>query len=191
MIAKERNIPYEFIPVDLQKGDNKQPAYLEHHPFGQVPYIAQEDGFELFESRAICRYLATLGSGPELIPRDPRARAKFEQAASMEYAQFDPAGFALLYERVIKQYIGQTTNEERVEELTSQLETKLDGYEAILRKQKYLAGDEVTLADLFHMLGNVIFGLLEIDLNKRPNVQRWWKDISSRPSRQAVMKGVA
>jgi len=39
MIAKERNIPYEFIPVDLQKGDNKQPAYLEHHPFGQVPYI--------------------------------------------------------------------------------------------------------------------------------------------------------
>ena len=39
MVAKERNIPYEFIPVDLQKGDNKQPAYLEHHPFGQVPYI--------------------------------------------------------------------------------------------------------------------------------------------------------
>ena len=39
MIAKERNIPYEFIPVDLQKGDNKKPAYLEHHPFGQVPYI--------------------------------------------------------------------------------------------------------------------------------------------------------
>lgn len=39
MIAKERNIPYEFIPVDLQKGDNKQLACLEHHPFGQVPYI--------------------------------------------------------------------------------------------------------------------------------------------------------
>lgn len=59
----------------------------------------------------------------------------------MEYAQFDPAGFGLLYERLIKQYIGQTTNEERVKELTSQLETKLDGYEAISRKQKYLAGD--------------------------------------------------
>ena len=59
----------------------------------------------------------------------------------MEYAQFDPAGFGLLYERVIKQYSGQTTNEERVKELTSQFETKLDGYEAILRKQKYLAGD--------------------------------------------------
>jgi len=167
MIAKERNIPYEFIPVDLQKGDHKQPAYLEHHPFGQVPYITvrhlspfpgshrcsalcadsyllveqQDDGFELFESRAICRYLATLGSGPELIPTDPKARAKFEQAASMEYAQFDPIGFALFWERVIKQYNGQTTNEERVKELMAQFETKLDGYETILRKQKYLAGD--------------------------------------------------
>ena len=59
----------------------------------------------------------------------------------MEYAQFDPTGFALLWEKVIKQYIGQTTNEERVKELMTQFSTKLDGYEVILRKQKYLAGD--------------------------------------------------
>jgi len=95
----------------------------------------------LYESRAIGRYLATLGSGPELIPTDPKARAKFEQAASIEYAQFDPIGFALLWEKAIKQYIGQTTNEERVKELISQLGPKLDGYEAILGRQKYLAGD--------------------------------------------------
>ena len=39
LIAKERNIPYEFVPVDLQTGEQKQAAYLAHHPFGQVPYI--------------------------------------------------------------------------------------------------------------------------------------------------------
>jgi len=39
IIAKERNIPYEFIRINLQGGDHKQPAYLAHHPFGQVPYI--------------------------------------------------------------------------------------------------------------------------------------------------------
>ena len=160
-----------------------------------LPVEQQDDGFELFESRAICRYLATLGSGPELIPTDPKARAKFEQAASIEYSQFDPTGFALLWERVIKQYIGQTTNEERFKELLTQLDTKLDGYEAILRKQKYLAGDvrafkqacaernrrsdelfvqEVTLADLLHIpLGNVIFDQFAWgDLEKHPNVQR-------------------
>ena len=40
IVAKERNIPYEFIRIDLQGGDHKQPAYLVHHPFGQVPYIS-------------------------------------------------------------------------------------------------------------------------------------------------------
>jgi len=188
LIAKERNIPYEFVPVNLVTGEQKQPAHLAHHPFGQVPYITQDDGFELYESRAIGRYLATLGSGPELIPTEPKARAKFEQAASIEHAQFDPIASDILFERMIKQYIGLTTNEERVKELIPQLESKLDGYEAILGRQKYLAGDEVTLADLFHLpLGNCIFEDLGLgSLEKRPNIQRWWKDISSRPSWQAV-----
>ena len=39
LIAKERNIPYEYIHVDLSKGEQKQASYLEHHPFGQVPYV--------------------------------------------------------------------------------------------------------------------------------------------------------
>jgi len=44
-------------------------------------------------------------------------------------------------ERVFKQFRGLAANEERVKELVPQLEAKLDGYEAILSKQKYLAGD--------------------------------------------------
>jgi len=39
LIAKERNIPYEFIPVDFTTREHKQPAHLEHQPFGQVPYL--------------------------------------------------------------------------------------------------------------------------------------------------------
>jgi hypothetical protein len=39
LIAKERNIPYTYLPVDLAKGEQKQASYLEHHPFGQVPRV--------------------------------------------------------------------------------------------------------------------------------------------------------
>jgi len=188
LIAKERNIPYEFVPVDLRAGEQKQPAHLEHQPFGQVPYITQDDGFELFESRAIGRYLATLGSGPALIPTDPKAYAKFEQAASIEHAQFAPIAGVLVWEMMVKPRIGQTTNEERAKEHITQLESKLDAYDAILGRQKYLAGDEVTLADLYHLpTGGYVFDQLGLGgLEKRPNVQRWWKDISSRPSWQAI-----
>ncbi|KAH9977474.1 glutathione S-transferase [Russula compacta] len=194
LIAKERNIPYQLVPINFEAPDHDQPAHLAHHPFGLAPYIIQDDNFELFESRAIGRYLATLGSGPELVPTEPKARAKFEQAASVEYAQFDPIASGIAKERVFKQLSGQTPNEERVKELISLLEAKLDGYEAILGKQKYLAGDirhEVTLADLFQLpLANIIFEQLQLGgLDKRPNVQRWWKDLTARPAWQAVKNG--
>ena len=38
-ILIEKEVPYELIPVDISKGENKSPEYLAHHPFGQVPYI--------------------------------------------------------------------------------------------------------------------------------------------------------
>ncbi|KAI9435096.1 glutathione transferase [Lactarius indigo] len=183
LIAKERNIPYKLTPVDPAKGEHKLASHREHQPFGQVPFITQDDGFELFESRAIGRYLATLGSGPDLVPTEPRARAKFEQAASVEYSQFDPIASTIAFEK--------ETNEALVTELVDRLNLKLDGYEAILGKQKYLAGNEITLADLYHLpYGTIVFENLNLGrLEERPNLQKWWKDITSRPSWQAVKDG--
>jgi glutathione S-transferase len=190
-IAKERNIPYTLIPVELGKGEHKTAPHCVHQPFGQVPYITQDDGFELYESRAISRYLVTLGSGPQLVPTEPRALAKFEQAASIEYAQFDPIASTIASEKVFKPHYGQVTNEALVTELVAKLDGKLDVYEVILGKQKYLAGNEVTLADLFHLpYGNIVFDALNLGgLDGRPNVKRWWKDISARPAWLAVKDG--
>jgi glutathione S-transferase len=39
MIAKERNLPYELVLIDLRAAEHKQPAHLEHQPFGQIPYM--------------------------------------------------------------------------------------------------------------------------------------------------------
>ena len=75
------------------------------------------------------------------MPTEPRARAKFEQAASIEYAQFDPIASTIADEQVFKPRYGEVTNKALVAELVGQFEVKLDAYEAILSKQKYLAGD--------------------------------------------------
>jgi glutathione S-transferase len=40
LIAKELNVPYELIPVDLMVAEHKQPPHLQHQPFGQIPYIS-------------------------------------------------------------------------------------------------------------------------------------------------------
>ena len=38
-VLKEKEVPYEFVPVDVMKGENKTLEYLAKQPFGQVPYI--------------------------------------------------------------------------------------------------------------------------------------------------------
>jgi glutathione S-transferase len=59
----------------------------------------------------------------------------------VEYAQFDPIAANIFRETVLKQIFGQPIDEERVKAQLPLLEGKLDGYETILSKQKYLAGD--------------------------------------------------
>jgi len=193
LIAKEKGIPYELVVIDLSKREQKNPEYLKIQPFGQVPYI-DDDGFIVYESRAIARYLikkypnqGTTG----LIPTDLKEEALFEQAASIEVSHFYPHVAPLVYEKFFKVHSGGQTDEAKAAEHLKNLETRLDVYETILGKQKYLAGDNVTLADLQHLpYGSALYLIKHGDVfEKRPNVARWWKDISSRPAWEAVKNG--
>lgn len=94
-ILKELNVPFELVAVDITKGAQKAPEHVKNQPFGQIPYI-DDDGFILYESRAISRYIAAKYrsnvSGPALLPdlsTETERYAKFEQAASVEAWNFD------------------------------------------------------------------------------------------------------
>lgn len=109
----------------------------------------------MIRSRAIARYIATKAGGKGLIPVASDASylsqlARFENAASVEYCNFDPSAATLVYEKLFKgMFGGGDADPAIVEKLTATLNAKLDAYETILSKQKYLAGDSYTLADLF------------------------------------------
>ncbi|KAF7335741.1 Glutathione S-transferase [Mycena venus] len=193
VVCKELNVPYELIPVDIVKGEHKQAAHLARQPFGVVPSI-DDDGFELFESRAIARYVvAKYGKGSSLVPdsNDIAATAKFEQAVSIENNNFDSTAGQIFVEVIIKPMRGGQTDQAVLTQLLATMGGKLDVYEKILSKQKYMAGDTVTIADLFHLPW--LYALTEkakLDLvPSRPNVSRWYNDISSRPTWQAVKDG--
>lgn len=57
VVILEKDLPYEHILVDIAKGDQKSEAYKKLQPFGKVP-VLEDDGYFIFESRAICKYLA-------------------------------------------------------------------------------------------------------------------------------------
>ncbi|KAL5522170.1 hypothetical protein ACEPAF_2027 [Sanghuangporus sanghuang] len=189
-VLKELGVPYEFEVVNLSAGDNRKPEYIENlHPFGQIPVLVDEDGFKIFESRAIARYLiAKYGPNSGLIPKDLKKNALFEQAMSIENNDFAPPAGGLAGEKYFKPMLGLQPSEETAAEHESTLEKNLQAYERILSKQKYLAGDELTLADLLHLPnGSIITDRVGFKgLKATPNVARWWKDISSRESWKSV-----
>lgn len=80
----EKEVPYELITIDWSKAEHKQPEHLRKHPFGKVP-VLEDDGYFVFESRAICKYIAKkfAGQGTKLIPdsQDDRGYGLFEQAS--------------------------------------------------------------------------------------------------------------
>ena len=105
-VLKEYNVPFEFVSVDLTKGEHKAESFMKIQPFGQVPFIV-DDGFALYESRAIARYVAAkykANISTALLPdvaTETQKYAKFEQAASVELANFDhyasPAAAELIF----------------------------------------------------------------------------------------------
>jgi len=185
-------VAYTFVLVDLKKGEQKNPEYLEKHPFGVVPCI-DDDGFILYESRAICRYLAAkyASQGPKLVPTDLQGAALFEQAVSVESSYYTPHTGGIMYEQLIKPMRGLAPDEARYTELVGKLNATLDVYDALLGKQKYLAGDEFTLVDIFHMPSAKTLPAAGVDLlEKKPNVARWWKEVTARPSWVAAQADV-
>ncbi|KAL0574241.1 hypothetical protein V5O48_007712 [Marasmius crinis-equi] len=194
-VLYEKQIPYEFHNIDRSIGGHRTPEYLEKQPFGEVPYIV-DDGFLLYESRAICRYLALkyADKDPKLIPdpTDLKATARFEQGASIEQSNFDAIASRAVYENAFKPLFGLVPDPKVFHDLIAKLGANLQGYEMILGKQKYIAGDEISLADLFHLSYGAWLKVdgSEFMSEQGPNVARWWNEITSRASWQAVKAGV-
>jgi glutathione S-transferase len=134
-----------------------------------------DDGFVLFESRTIARYIAAKAGSP-LLPTDARGAALVSQASDGEAFNFNPFAEGITAQRVFNPRWGRECDEARVQDLSATLEGKIGAYERILAKSKYLAGEQVSLADLFHLpygvyLAQQGFAFLE-DEKKFPNVAR-------------------
>ena len=185
---EEIGVKYEIDTVDFATGEHKSPAYLEkYQPFGQIPALIDGD-FQLFESRAILRYVAAKHGADSLYPTDLQKRAVVEQWLSVNQSNNGPVT-DIVSEFVFKVMRGGTPDESRIPELT----TKLNTYLAILDKQlsshTYIAGEDFTLADVsflayFHYLLRVPAFANAFD--NFANLKRWWQSVSSRPSWKKV-----
>ncbi|BEI82549.1 hypothetical protein CcaverHIS002_0304170 [Cutaneotrichosporon cavernicola] len=163
-------------------------AWAKNQPFNQMPYLVDNTtSFEIFESRAICKYIANK-AGSDLLPKqsDAEAYGRFEQGCSIEQSNFDPAASGLAFQLVFAKMFGLETDVKLVEKLKGDLTKKLQGYERLLSKQKFVGGDKLTLADIFHLpYGSIVAQLGVVPSltdGSLPHVKAWWDTISSLPA---------
>ncbi|KAF7326268.1 Glutathione S-transferase [Mycena kentingensis (nom. inval.)] len=197
LVLNEKSIPFEHITVNAAEAGHKTAEFLEKHPFGQLPVI-DDDGFILYETRAILRYIENKfpARGIALAPgaaATVEEKALFDRGLSVEHANFFPAVFKVMNEAVLKPHYGKQTDEAILKTGRAELEARLDVYEVILSKQKYTGGEVgiqfpsrscadratktfsfVDLLHLWHVPVLAQMGKIEVMNNeKRPNILRY------------------
>jgi len=177
----ETDIPFERIDAGMQYGVNNTPEYKAMNPNGLVPLI-DDDGFLLWESHAIVRYLSRKHGMGTLCPSEPQNAADadrwMEWYSTTLWNHMKPIFWILIRTPPEKRNLAEV-EENRV---------KLAGYlamaDAQLGRTAYLAGSQFTMGDiplavLCHRWYNV-----PIERPALPNLKRWFDTVSARPGFQ-------
>lgn len=181
--ADELGLPYERRDVGGKFGGNDTPEYLAMNPNGLVPVI-EDEGFVLYESNAIVRYLCAKHGARSMWPEDLRARADVDRWMEWQSTGYTPAMWGAFWQLI------RTPAEKRdaglIESSRAKTE-KLSGIlDAHLAGRRFLAGDDFTAADV--VVGCAAHRWLNLPISRqaRPNLERWYADLKSRPASRQV-----
>jgi len=174
----EIGLPVERIDIGGPFGKNREAAYLAMNPNGLVPTIEEEDGYTLWESNSIVRYLAAKHKSA-LEPADLRVRAQAQKWMDWQLTVMAPAIGPLFLgmvrtppaERNMKAI---DDSKAKTGEATHMLDTQL-------ARTQFIAGDAFSYGDI--PLGIMIWRYREL-APERPafkNVDRWYAAIAARP----------
>jgi glutathione S-transferase len=164
---EELAVPYEFVLLDMQAGEHRQPEYLTINPMGKVPAIVDGD-FHLWESGAILLYLTQKYSQK---PLSPEEYSKLAQWVLFANATLGPGIF------------NEASREREMPRLLTPLAE-------IFTKQPFLLGEEFTVADV--AVGSILCYIpimLKLDLSAYPAVLKYIQQMSERPAFQKTIGG--
>ena len=167
-------------------------AYLALHPFGRVPTLVH-DGFVLYETGSITRYVDRSFAGPSLQPGGPRTLARMDQLIGIiDSYGYWPMVRQVFSHRVFRAAAGRPVDEAEVALGLAAAVKVLAALEA-LAAEPFLAGSDLSLADL-HVGAMVAYFALAPEgaamLAKYPRLAAWWGKVSRRASFAATDPGL-
>jgi GST-like protein len=184
---EECGLAYKLHPIALEKGENKTPQFMALNPNAQIPVIVDHEGpggkpVTVSQSSAILVYAAEKSG--RFIPKDPAARPAFWQALMSASTDMTPTLGAVFQIARSKEPHGPSADL-----FKARWKQYLKVWDERLGRQKYAAGDEVTIADfsLYAGYARCKAALPEL-VEGFPNAARWAAEMAARPAIQRAMK---
>lgn len=181
-VIHELGLEVEIIDVNIMSREPRPPEFLAANPNGKVPAFVDDDGFALFESRAINAYLASKRPERDLYPDDPKRRAIADQWSYWQALQLGPAMQTVAFERVLKPQFGMGEADEAV--IGAKMK-EVDRFLPILDRglegKEWLA-DKLSVAD-FAVASTFLFRKPS-HISLPPNVETWIQRVEALPSWQ-------
>lgn len=182
--CEEMGVPYKRIDAGGAFGVVNTAEYRRLNPNGLVPTI-DDDGFVLWESNAIVRYLAAKHGHDGLSPSDPHRRALADQWMDWQVSLFWPTIRTLFMGLV------RTPEAERDHKAIENSRVKtaevLGSLESHLASCAFVAGDTLTIGDIPMGCSIWRWMALPIERPRLPNVERWFGALTHRPAYKKIV----
>ena len=182
--AEELGVRYERVDAGMQFGVVKTPEYRKMNPNSLVPTI-DDDGFVLWESHSIVRYLAAKHGAGTLWPNDLRVRADADRWMDWTHS------FSREFQRPVFWPLVRTPPEKRdlkaIEEACRKCGELLAIPDQSLSKKPYLAGSNFTMGDIPLGCHVQLWMRLSIERPRQPNLEAWFNRLCSRPAFKKIV----
>jgi len=178
-VLEELNADFEFCFVNLATGENRTDAFRAMTPVGRVP-VLEHDGQFLFESGAICRYVASVEHSP-LYPADKLQRARVDQW--MTFFTCHPGRWLseIFFEKVVKPKANMgETDAAACEKAANFAHQQLKQVDAWLERNSWLANDTFSIAEPFALAYLEQARAIGFPLSDFPRVQAWFDHLETR-----------
>ena len=184
---EECALQYQLNFVALEKGENKAPQFVALNPNAQIPVIVDHEGpggkpVTISQSSAILVYAAEKSG--KFMPKDPAARPAFWQALMSASTDITPTLGAIF--QIVR---SKDPHGPSADLFKARWKQYLKVWDERLGKQKYAAGNEVTIADFSLFAGYFrCKGAIPELCEGFPNAERWAREMAARPAIQRAIK---
>jgi glutathione S-transferase len=182
VVLNEKGLDHQ---LQVEKVWERRPSFLALNPAGQVPVLVEDEGVVLAESTAICEYLEEIAPAPALLGGTARRRAEVRRLVAWFDLKFDrEVTRNLVGEKMMKRFLGLgEPNSAAIRAGHGNLPVHLDYISYLAERRSWLAGDELSLADIAaaaHLSCLDYIG--DVPWEKYQQAKDWYARIKSRPS---------